>query len=529
MKKITAIVLLGVALLFGACTPPYGRPIYILYDNDVHCSIEGYEKLAALRADYLKKSIYVNVVSCGDFAQGNTVGSISKGRYPVAIMNAVPYDYVTLGNHEFDYGIPKLKKLMWWLNAKCLCCNLTYLPTGKEMFAAYDIRTYGNYNVAFIGVATPTTLSNSMPTNFQDDKGNVLYDFHAADLTQVVQQTVNAARAEGASCVILLSHLGDDTHGINSVDLIHQTFGIDVVLDGHAHHVINTKLVNAQGDSVIFASTGSNFHHVGRLLITKERELQNELIDLSQYEGTNQRIHDKIESIKHRVEQKTSRCVGYSQVVLNDVDENGNRLVRKEETNLGDFVSDAMREMAKADVGVSNGGGLRGSLHEGDITYGDLIRVLPFNNSLYKVCVTGQQLLDALEISTYDLKPESGDFLQVSGLRYTIDMAVPTPVYVNGDGMFDSIGMPRRVVNAEVLRHGAWEAVSVDSLYTVGGLNYLLLCGGGTTGMFKGAKQMPILHTLDVDVLVGYIHQLGDTIRMNSYGTSQNRIQIINR
>jgi len=528
MKKITFLIVLSVALLLGACTPPYGRPIYILYDNDVHCSVDGYEKLAALRADYLKQSIYVNVVSCGDFVQGNKVGTISKGKYPVAIMNAVPYDYVTLGNHEFDYGVPKLKKLMWWLNAKCLCCNLTYLPTGKNLFAAYDMRTYGDYDMAFVGVATPTTLSNSMPTNFQNDTGAVEYDFHAADLVHVVQQAVNAARAEGAESVILLSHLGDDTQGVNSIQLIQQTEGIDAVLDGHSHHVFNTKVANMKGDSVIFASTGSNFHYVGRLLITEGRDLQNELIDMSQYHGTNKRLHDKIESIMKRVNAKTSQCVGYSEVELLDMDEQGNRLVRKEETNLGNLVADAMREIAKADVGVSNGGGLRGSLHAGDISYGDLLQVLPFNNSLYKIQLTGQQLLDALEMSVYDLKPESGDFLQVSGLRYTVDMAVPTSVHVNKDGRCDSIGAQRRIVRAEVLRDGYWASVCTDSLYTVGGQNYLLVCGGAS-GMFKGAKLLPIEHKLDVDVLIEYIHQLGDTIRENPYAQTLDRIQIINQ
>jgi len=528
MRKYTAFLLLGISLLFGACTPPYNRPIYILYDNDVHCSVEGYEKMAALRADYLKKSIYVNLVSCGDFAQGNTVGSVSKGRYPVAIMNAIPYDYVTLGNHEFDYGIPQLKKLMWWMNAKCLCCNLTYLPTGKDLFAAYDIRSYGNYNVAFIGVATPTTLSNSLPTNFQDENGNILYDFHAVDLPQVVQQAVNAVRAENVDRVILLSHLGDDTPGISSVDLIQQTTGIDVVLDGHAHHVINTKIANASGDSVIFASTGSNFRYVGRLLITEdERELQNELIDLSQYDGTNKRIHNKIESVMKRVLNKTSRYVGYTEVTLTDSDEHGNRLVRCGETNLGDFVADAFRVVSHSDIGVVTGGGLRSSLNTGQITYGELLQVLPFNNTLFRVELTGQQLVDNLEIAVSRYSQESGDFMHVSGMRYAFDSSVPSSVVWDEDGKFDSIGDTRRIVSADIWRDTAWIPVEMDSTYTIGGQNYSLLCGG-TCGMFQEAQPLPIEHILDVEVLMKYIEQLGDTIRMAQYGSSQQRITINN-
>jgi len=516
MKKST-LFLFGIALFISSCQAPCGD-IFILYDNDVHCSIEGYEKMAALRADYLKQSIYVNVVSCGDFAQGNKVGSISKGKYPVAVMNSVPYDYVTLGNHEFDYGIPQLKKLMWWLHAKCLCCNLTYLPTGKNPFPAYDIRTYGTTKVAFIGVATPATISTSVPTNFQNEKGELEFDFHQDDIADMVQQAVNTARLEGAGHVIVLSHLGDDTKEYSSVDLIRQTTGINAVLDGHSHHVINTKIVNENGDSVILASTGSNFRYVGRLMITEGDQLYNELIDLNKYEGTNERLHSRIESIMKKVTEKTSKYVGFSEVTLTDIDEQGNRLVRMQETNLGDFAADAMRCVSGADIGVSNGGGLRSSLPAGKITYGDLLQVFPFNNTLYKVQATGQQIIDALEIAVSDLNPESGDFMQVSGLRYTVDLLVS----------LDSLQQPHRIVSAEIQRDTMWYPIHADSLYTVGGQNYLLVCGG-SSGMFNGTKSLPIEHIPDIEVLSQYIQFMGDTIRNAQYAKPQQRIIFINK
>jgi len=525
MNRTHICLIFGLFLLTSSCQAPLDD-IYILYDNDVHCAIDGYEQMAALRADYLNKSIYVNVVSCGDFAQGNTVGSLSKGKYPVAIMNEVPYDYVTLGNHEFDYGIPQLKKLMRGLSAKCLCCNLTYTPTGENLYKPYDIRVYGTTYVAFIGVATPSTLTNSLPTNFQNEKGETVYDFHTNDLVTVVQQTINAAKKEGAEYVVLMSHLGDDTKGINSVDLIKQTTGITAVLDGHAHHVFNTKIANANGDSVIFASTGDSFRYVGCLVIAEDFTQRNELIDLSTYEGTNKRIAAKIASIKKRVAEKTSLLVGYSQVQLTDSDDNGNRLVRCHETNLGDFVSDAFRVMAKADVGVAIGGGLRHSLPVGNLTYGDILQVLPFNNTLYKVQVTGAQLVDNLEISVCNYPQESGDFMHVSGLRFQFDPSVPSPVIFNLDGIVDSIGAERRVSHVEIWRDTAWMPVAMDSTYTVGGQNYTLLCGG-TEGLFQGAVPVKIEQTMDVDMLIEYIHQIGDTIRMAQYGESQARVSMV--
>ncbi|MCQ2311379.1 MAG: bifunctional metallophosphatase/5'-nucleotidase [Paludibacteraceae bacterium] len=526
MKRKYLLLFLVVGLITG-CQAPDGD-IYILYDNDVHCSVEGYEQMAALRADYLKQSIYVNVVSCGDFVQGNKVGSISKGKYPVAIMNAVPYDYVTLGNHEFDYGVTQLKKLTWWLRAKTLCCNFSSIKTGKFIYPSYDIRSYGTVNVGFVGVATPTTINNSLPINFQNDQGEVLYDFHKSEVVDLVQQAVNAAREEGADYVIVLSHLGDDTKGINSIQLIEQTEGIDVVLDGHSHHVLDYKVANLHGDSVLLASTGNNFRYAGCLKITQQHQFINQLIDLSSYRGVHKRLHSRIASILERVNKKTCQYIGFSQVTLTDSDNEGNRMVRKGETNLGDFTSDAMRFVSQSDIGISNGGGLRGSLIKGNITYGDLLQVLPFNNTLYKVEMTGQQFIDVLEAGVSEYPTEYGDFMHVSGVRYTFDSSIPSPVFMNEDGLCDSIGAPRRIVSVEVEKDGVWRPIEVDSVYTIGGSDYNLVFGG-LSGMFLDAKQVEVEHIVDVDVLIKYIESMGDTIRAATYADSQQRIREINQ
>lgn len=520
-------ILLGLlTLVVAGCQAPDGD-IYILYENDVHCAVDGYEKMAALRADYLKKSIYVNVVSCGDFVQGDKAGSISKGRYPVALMNAVPYDYVALGNHEFDYGMPQLRKLMWWMRAKVLCCNFSYVSTGKQLYRAYHVRSYGSRKVAFIGVATPESLTSSVPTNFQNEDGEWEYSFHADEVAELVQQAVNSAKEEGAEYVIVLSHLGDDTRGINSVDLIHQTEGIDVVLDGHAHHVINRKLADLNGDSVLLASTGCKFQYIGRLLIDLQGKVSNELINMETYQGTNPRMRSRINNIKEKVSEKTNKLIGFSQIKLTDSDDNNNRLVRYQETNLCNFVADAMRVVTKADIGISNAGGIRGSLPAGQLTYGDLMQVLPFNNSIYQIRLTGKQMVNALEIGARALPKESGDLLHTSGLRYTINATIPTSVHLDENGMCDSIGVTRRVSGVEVEKDGVWMPIDTNAVYTVGGQNYMLVCGGGS-GMFNGTEEVPTEHMPDVDALVKYIQILGDTIRANQYGMTQQRLKINN-
>ncbi len=525
MRKYRLLVLSFLFVALVGCQAPCDD-IYILYDNDVHCSVEGYEKMAALRAEYLKQSIYVNVVSSGDFVQGNKVGSISKGKYPVAMMNAVPYDYVTLGNHEFDYGIPQLKRLMLLSRAKCLCCNFSELGTGKKMFPAYAVRTYGTTKVAFIGVATPTTSVTSSPSNFQDKNGDWLYTFHKDEVVQLVQQAANAARQDHADIVIVLSHLGDDTQDINSVQLIAQTTGIDAVLDGHQHHVLDTKIANAEGDSVILTSTGSNFRYAGCLKIDKNNNVHNLLIDLSSYNGTNKRVHSRWESIMKKVRSKTDKYVGFSQLTLTDSDENGNRLVRLGETNLGDFSADAIRAVTKADIGLIIGGGIRSSLQAGEVSYGDLLQVFPFNNTVYKVEVTGADLLRALEIAVSVYPVESGDFLHVSGLRYAFDSSVPTSVHLDENGVCDTIGATRRIVSAETEHDGIWQSVDSNAVYSIGGLDYFLV-NGGSCGMFMHPKQIEVEHLSDADVMAEYIHLLGDTIPTDIYMLPQGRVTLV--
>lgn len=520
------ILLSLLTIVVAGCQAPDGD-IYILYDNDVHCAVDGYEKMAALRADYLKKSIYVNVVSSGDFIQGDMVGSISKGKYPVALMNAVPYDYVTLGNHEFDYGVSQMRKLMWWMRAKVLCCNFSYASTGKQLYRAYHVRSYGSTKVAFVGVATPKTLTSSIPTNFQNEDGEWEYNFHSDEVVELVQQAVNSAKEEGAQYVIVLSHLGDDTKGINSEDLIRQTEGINVVLDGHAHHVINKKLADMNGDSVLLASTGDKFQYIGRLLIDLQGNITNELIDLNMYQGTNPRMRSRINDIKEKVSEKTSKIVGFSQIRLMDSDDDGNRLVRQQETNLSDFVADAMRVVTKSDIGVSNAGGIRGSLPAGPITYGNLIQVLPFNNTIYQIRLTGRQMVDALEIGAREWPRESGDLLHTSGLRYTIDATIPPSVYLDENGLCDSIGETRRVREVEVEKDSVWMPIDMNAIYTIGGQSYMLVCGGGS-GMFLGTEEVPTEHMLDVDAVTKYIQILNDTIHANQYGTNQQRLKINN-
>ena len=542
------LAVLSVLLLAGCQRT---QPIIILYENDVHCAVEGYAKLAGQRDLERQQTPYVSIVSCGDFAQGNTVGSLTEGEAVVRIMNAVGYDYLTVGNHEFDYTVPQMVHLSEMLTGKTLCCNFSRYQQSadsdqqsatcdeEDLFPGYAVKKYGSTKVGFVGVATPSTFRSSTPTYFIDEQGNLLYDFHANDTYERVQQAVDAARDEGAEIVIVLSHLGDDPEVAYSRGLIAATHGIDIVLDGHAHHLLNERLVNDRGDSVTLASTATKFAYIGRLTIDKDNRLTNELLPTCDCQAVNQAVRDTIQAVQRELAAKVSAPVGTTAFALADRDNQDNRLVRKHETNLGDLMADVSRYATGATIGVCNGGGLRAGLYNETISFGDIVSVWPFNNTMRVVECTGQQLLDALEVGVALLPLENGDFLHVSGLRYTADPRIPSSVIWNENRMFDGVGGTRRIVKAEVFvpaegeqdklpyeQQGTWQAVNPEATYTIGGQSYIIACSGAS-GTFAKMRLLPIdgEPLNDVEAVCTYIRAMGGQVN-EAYRQPQKRIII---
>ena len=546
MKYSKVLFLLLIVALAGCQRK---QPIVILYENDAHCAVEGYARLAGQRDAERQHTPYVVIVSSGDFAQGNTVGSLTKGEAIVRIMNAVGYDYLTIGNHEFDYTVPQMQHLSELLTAKTLCCNFSRYEQDNDdndddrddddLYPAYEVKDFGGTKVGFIGVATPSTFRSSTPTYFIDDNGNLLYNFHQTDTYECVQEAVNDAREEGAEIIIVLSHLGDDPEVAYSRGLIAATHGIDVVLDGHAHHVLNERLVNDRGDSVTLTSTGTKFAYIGRLTIDTDNRVTTELLPISDCHRVNQAVQDTVLAIQQELEARVNAPVGTTAFALADRDNQDHRLVRKQETNLGDFMADVARYTTGANIGVCNGGGLRAGLYNETITFGNIVSIWPFNNTMRVVECTGQQLLDAFEVSAANLPRENGDFMHVSGLRYTINPHVPTSVIWDDNRMFNGVGKTRRIAKMEVFmlaggesdklpyeQRGTWQQVNPNAVYTIGGQSYIIACSGAS-GMFAKMRLLPVEGepVNDVDAVCTYIQAMGGTIN-EAYRRPQGRITI---
>lgn len=434
-KKV--LLTFAVAVLLVGCrrktyieyTPD--KSIVVFYDNDVHCNIDGYPAFAGIRdAVASTDTSYVLTVSSGDFVQGGTAGVLSKGEYPVCVMNTVGYDAVTIGNHEFDYKSQRLVELTNMLNCPVTCVNFTRPNEPEPVFKPYVIKKCGKKSVAFIGVLTPSTLTIEHNAFFDED-GRQLYDLHTSDVYQLIQKYVDKARQEGADYVVLLSHIGSSEDEFTVTKLISATNGIDVVLDGHSHSVIEHEYaLNKDEKQVLFTQTGTQFAYVGKLLISKDSQISTTLIPFADITQRSAKVQATLDSVKVFYNEVANRKIGYSEVPLTINGADGKRAIRKAETNLGDFVADSYRYVGESEIGIVNGGGVRTDLKVGNVTYQNLIDISPFCNTVDVISCKGNAIIEMLNDSYKLLPEENGAFMQISGLKCTINLS-PQGNYVS--------------------------------------------------------------------------------------------------
>ena len=501
-------------------------PVVILYDNDVHCAVEGYAAMAALQDEMAARTPYVATVSCGDFTQGDIVGTLTEGEAIIEIMNKVGYDFVALGNHEFDFGMEQHINLTRKLNAEVLCANLTNIPENKSVYKPYGTIKYGNTDIAFIGIATPATATSVSPKTFHDSTGNTIYSFQPHTLFRQVQQIVDQVRRKGADYVVVLSHLGDSKEEDfpTSLELIANTTGIDAVLDGHSHSTIPcNRIPNKEGKGVVLSSSGYCFQNIGVLTLSTNGEFSARLVESASV-GADSAVMSLVNSIKQGALEAGSKTIGHSSVTMNALDSNKDWIVREKETPIGNFCADAFRVVLDADIAMINGGGIRADLKAGEISYNT---VFPFNNTACKAAITGEQLLDALEVSVMTLPQRTGSFMQVSGVKFKVDASVASPVVKDSQGLFSHIGEgKRRVGDVEVLdkKSGKWLPVELSRTYTLGGINYNIT-QMGSDGIFRYTTLLQDNLGQDIDILAEYLELLGGVIGQD-YGKAQERITI---
>ena len=529
---------LSVPAMAGNIAAEKSKDTVILYTNDVHTYIDGelsYDVIAAVKEELETQYETVLLVDAGDHIQGTAYGSMDKGRTIIDLMNGAGYDLATLGNHEFDYGMNGCMNAIQWAEYPYISCNFYHEKAGvpgETVLDGYQLFPCGDEVIAFVGITTPETFSKSTPTYFQDEAGNFIYGISGGSdgkaLYDAVQKAIDGAEAAGATTVIALGHLGVDVSSSpwTSEEVIANTCGLDAFIDGHSHTTLEGKEVSDEdGHSVLLTQTGQYFEKIGMMVIDSETgAITTELLEPEALAGTAPK--EDVKSLKDSwiegISAQLDQTIGALEVTLDNYDAAGNRLVRTQETNTGDFAADALYYLfddlgLDVDAAIINGGGIRNSAITGEINYLLCKNIHFFGNVACLQTVTGQQILDALEwgARTLGSGEECGGFLQVSGLTYCVNTAIPCTVQSDENDIWT--GAPTgayRVHDVQIYQRetNAWEALDLSATYHLAGYNYTLRDLGDGFAMFGGAVNVLDYVAEDYMVLANYIQGFEDSV-----------------
>ena len=496
----------------------------ILHTNDVHGAVEGYAYIAQLKADYEAKGAEVILVDAGDFSQGTTYVSTTKGADAVTMMNAAGYDVVTLGNHEFDYGYAQLKENMSKAKFKVVCADV-FNEDGTPIFDAnYTCTTKSGVKIGFFGMETPETQTKANPALIKGLTFATDDAFTKAAADQV-------AALKDADVVICLAHLGVDAESApyRSTDLYAAVKGIDFIIDGHSHTVM-TK--GEKGEPI--QSTGTAFKNIGVIVIdnASKKIESNSLFEIKEDTAKDATVAAAAKTIVDRVDTEYGVVFAKSEVTLNGAKApNGNR---DSETNNGDLITDAMiwkvmqnKEGLTVDadhvVAITNGGGIRAAIKPGDVTKKDINTVLPFGNTVAVIYVTGAELLEALEASTYSLPV--GGFPQVAGINFTLHTG---KAYDKNDATYPgSTYYGPKSINRVVIDSINGKAFKADDTYAVVTNNFV--AGGGDTYYAFAASTAQFDTGIPLDeAVMEYVSKELKGVIGKQYAAPQGRITIYN-
>ena len=543
---LASVCLLAAPVLAQEAKTP--EEVVILYTNDIHTYITEdltYSTVAAYK-DTFENAL---LLDAGDAIQGTAYGSMDQGETITALMNAAGYDLATLGNHEFDYGMDGAMAAIERAAFPYVSCNFYHEENGVKgdnVLESYRIFDMNGVKVAVIGITTPESFTKSTPAYFQDENGNYIYGIaggtDGSELYAAVQAAIDEA-APQADYVIALGHLGVDesSRPWTSREVIANTTGLDAFIDGHSHTTIASETVTDKGgNGVLLTQTGSYLGAVGKLTISADGTITSELLTAEDLSGLTPDAEVKAleDAWVAEIDAQLGQVIGSTADVLDNYTADGERLVRKQETNTGDFVTDALYYLfdnmgMDVDVAIMNGGGIRNTSVTGDISYLTCKQIHTFGNVACLITVSGQQILDALEWGakdvTVDGAVENGGFLQVSGLKYTIDATIPSTVQQDDKGVWT--GGPTgdyRVTDVQVLNKetGAYEPLDLTGSYNLAGYNYTLRDLGDGFAMFDGAVNVLDYVMEDYMVLAGYVSSFQDGV-VTGYAETQDRISIV--
>lgn len=471
--------------------------------------VGGMDRIAAL-ADRMRESTDGTLlVTGGDNLMGFFFRSF-EGVPEITSMNMAGYDVATLGNHDFDLGVDACKKAVRKADFPIVSSNVSIAdPELARLVAPYYIKEIAGIKVGFFGLMTPDLPRVSSVGNA------VTVD---EDLTSVSTEMVRTLREKGADVVVALTHVGKDL----DTSMAREVAGIDIIAGGHSHDSFHEVVEGPGGWKTIIVQAGVNAKEAGILTfdVAGGRVLNAawETVLLDESVGSVPAIAAYLKPYQDKLDERMNRPIGESLVDLNAL----NDVVRKKESNLGNLVTDAwvdwfVKKGAKNPIAMVNGGTVRGNqvYPKGPVTYGQLLNIHPFSNTIYEVTLSGKDLLTVLELSasavrvaddgsTDTERVAEGGFLQVSGLTFVIDLTGrPFCGEYDGRNIKRVIFPGERVKDVMVRENGAWVKVDPAKNYTVLTTSWTASGGDGYYPFIKAAKKDT---TVDiVDALLTYI------------------------
>ncbi len=492
--------------------------LVVIHTNDMHGHFEkdaesgclGMSSVAALKGYYEKLGANVLLLDAGDFSQGTNLVNYYKGLNSIYFMNAAGYDAVSLGNHEFDFGLDSLKAMAEAADFPILDANVISKETGLPYLDDNEIFNFGDMKVGVFGLDTPETQTKSSPKNVKD-----VTFLDGAELYACAQAQVDFLEEQDCDYIICIGHLGQDaeSEGKRSFDVLNAVNGIDLFVDGHSH----TKLSEGMDyNKTKIVSTGEYLSNIG-VVVYDGKKTEATLVNDLYHVGGCPSMDEFVASFDKVVDEAYA---GTFATTLNQLNGQRSPGVRTQETNLGDFSADAYKYTAETyvaengldmviDGAVQNGGGIRATIEAGDISMDTLYTVFPYGNTISIVTVTGAELLEALEASCSACPDALGGFPQVSGIKFTVDTTVP---YAEGpqypDSTYYSPANPGSRVTIETV---GGKAFDMNATYNIA-VNNFMADGGDTYYVFTKASQIIDTGVVDAEGLISYVNSLNGII-----------------
>ncbi|MBI2608234.1 MAG: 5'-nucleotidase C-terminal domain-containing protein [Deltaproteobacteria bacterium] len=437
MKKILVSTSLFTALLVGGLlllNQNKTLDLVIVHTNDHHgyCWANdqnqgGFAKQLTIIKKIRSENKNVFVLSGGDINTGAPESDLNLGEPSFKGMNLLGFNAMTPGNHEFDNPLTLLKQQGAWATFPFISTNVYDKTTKSRLFQPFLLQEINGLKIAILGF---TTTDSAYISNV-----NVIKDIEFKNASEEARKVVDELKGQ-VDFFIAMSHLGFYPDGTLEIQesgdttLAKNIPELSVIVGGHNHNLLEQPV---QENNALILQAKHFAQYLGELHLKIDKHTKK----IKNYEYIMHKLDENIPEdpemlsfLKPWLDKAAvlmKEPLGTSKVVLDGIREN----VRSGETNLGNLVTDAFRDLTKADVAIHNGGGIRASMNQGTITFGDIRRSFPFNNTIVTLNLTGSELLEVLNRSASLPRP-AGGFLQVSGIKMTIKDNHIQDVLING-------------------------------------------------------------------------------------------------